>query len=384
MSVDRRSCRRTFWGSRALAWGATALAGLLCLGCPPKQGAFDLRALEASVESGALSGAREGWARLGEISPYPRWSEAGLDLVLCRFEGGRPQVVVLTEGLGEEAPWARLVISAMDVGLSAVQLQSVQPLASTPVSKPGQAQSARLDRRPQIRVVAVASPRVAGAGEDAPPQEPRPGPRGLGDTLATCETRPPSVRGASTQATLVDVEIRMRRGLWNVVDVWTAVAPEEWAGAFAHELGHALGFQGHIRKARSLLGRDQDVLRRAGRAALAGEALAVPALEGLYALESGHRLDKRAVSPGTERWRARVEAALVDRDVRHLSRVGDSAAELVWVLTDGKRLAMRFPAWRKQLETGEAIIGLPTNDTRAWLREHESESYPARSPLTER
>lgn len=107
--------------------------------------------------------------------------------------------------------------------------------------------------------------------------------------------------------------------------------PEEFAGAALHELGHALGFQGHASFGATALRREPERVRALGAGVLAGEPFADASLAALYALPSGCVM---AASPV-----ARVRTDLVDRMAALAERgrlagpfvrVGDSAARVFW------------------------------------------------------
>jgi hypothetical protein len=190
---------------------------------------------------------------------------------------------------------------------------------------------------------------------------------------------------ARPSAFLIDAEIVMRRTLDNAVGEPVAVLPEEWMGALAHEIGHALGFQGHVRGQRSLMSLDQTHLRSIGRDVLAGKAVDVSLLEGLYGLDAGQTLGRRSLSAGTLAWLRRIEAASAGRRRRHFVRVGDRSAEWEWRIEGGPSLFLRFPYWTDQLGGDADLIGVPTPSTRRFLTGAESiephASTPAAQPL---
>lgn len=113
------------------------------------------------------------------------------------------------------------------------------------------------------------------------------------------------------------------------------------AGTVLHELGHALGFQGHprpprrsrgrARGPRTVMSRDTDALRQAGERALAGKPFSDPTLSALYAVPSGTVLRRLALR--------REDTEPVDRMlavgrrlelVGPLLRVGDDEGRIAW------------------------------------------------------
>lgn len=106
----------------------------------------------------------------------------------------------------------------------------------------------------------------------------------------------------------------------------------ELLGTLVHELGHALGFQGHVSYGnRSALRRAPEEVRALGERLLAGSGFADDSLSALYALPSGTLLARVAV----EGWRT----SLVDRMAAlarseglegPFARVGDRTARIFW------------------------------------------------------
>lgn len=318
-----------------------ASAGLLFAGCAAPPAIWEV---SAPTIEGALHGIDAGPAAargLRFLVPYPVPVEDGIALVACRFAGGNPSVSVdlqLDEAGDREA---RDVLESIEDGLSSLRLDVV-PQAEMPAGPVG------------IRIR-----EASGMASE--------GPRGLGDTLATCEIPEQGSMEDRENAFLVGAEVTMRRTLENAVEVQVAVLPEEWAGALAHEMGHALGFQGHVRRLRSPMSLDQDHLRRIGRSIRAGRRVEFPALSGLYALESGQHLGARALSETTLVWQSRIEAVVAGQPHRRFSRVGDRGAELEWRLENGPGFFLRFPYWVEQLESRAALLALPTRETRRLL-----------------
>ena len=157
----------------------------------------------------------------------------------------------------------------------------------------------------------------------------------MGNAVVDCrlaplseQTDPGIVRGAE----LARAQLRIAR---KTAPSWQGKArpltPAELTGTVLHELGHALGFQGHVRRGDTVMVREVERIPRAGAALLAGASFADPTLRALYQLPSGAVLSSAPV----EAWRT----DLVDRMARlaeqedldgPYARVGESAARIFW------------------------------------------------------
>jgi hypothetical protein len=103
------------------------------------------------------------------------------------------------------------------------------------------------------------------------------------------------------------------------------------AGTALHELGHALGFQGHPRRGESVMLRSTERQRLTGQRVLAGEPFSDAALRGLYAVPSGTVLGRLPLAAG--------QSAVVDRLARLAAQrgltgpvveVGERAGRIGW------------------------------------------------------
>ncbi len=157
----------------------------------------------------------------------------------------------------------------------------------------------------------------------------------MGNAVVDCQLAPLSEQtdpGAVREARLVRARLRIAR---QTAPSWQGKArpltAAERTGTLLHELGHALGFQGHARRGDTVMVREVERIPRVGAAVLAGEGFADPTLRALYRLPSGAVVSSTPV----EAWRT----DLVDRMARlaegaaldgPFARVGESAARIFW------------------------------------------------------
>jgi hypothetical protein len=154
-------------------------------------------------------------------------------------------------------------------------------------------------------------------------------------TAVDCEVTPPFARdGGPLRARLVSAQIDLRRA---ERDAWgrpIELAKAELLGSATHELGHALGLQGHARRGKTVMVRDVSAVRRIGEQLLDEEKpkpLREPAMAALYALPSGTVLERRPLAPGaTAAVDAIAQRGGAAGGSRAAIRVGDRAAAVRW------------------------------------------------------
>ncbi|MBW2422857.1 MAG: hypothetical protein JRG86_01320 [Deltaproteobacteria bacterium] len=351
--------------------GLALLVGMLAgAACVPPRGGWDVRSLRTAEP--ALAELRG--ERLGDLTPFPAWIEGELALVACRWASGTPVVVRASRPEGVPEDWLRVAVRSVDGAVPAVALVLAARTAGSDSqgaeasSKRGSPQAGELapGKSTDILVVGI----VDGTAE---------GPIGVADTLTSCDVsaRPDDAGRVRGELRSAEIEIRFARE--DVIGRMQPLLPEEWVGAAMHELGHALGFAGHVARGDSILVREQGVLRAAGRRALSQELGREPSLEALYRLEPGRRLGQRALAPTARRWLMRLDRALEALEREGIgvqgprASVGDRHARLEWWIEGRARVGLRFPDWSRQLREGGAIFALPDATTRGWLEGLEAQ-----------
>ena len=187
--------------------------------------------------------------------------------------------------------------------------------------------------RAQILLVAVDDPVARDDGS-----------LGSGRTISDCRIDP----GASPRAELVHSRVEVARAEGpGPLGKMHALDANEWLGTWVHEIGHALGFQGHRRRGDDPMRLEPDFQRLVGERLRNGKLLASPALQSLYARPSGTSLGVTAVD------RART------RDVDEIGRLAGAAGLEGPLLRSGDRAARIFWRGAGGREYGFAVYDLP-------------------------
>ncbi len=137
--------------------------------------------------------------------------------------------------------------------------------------------------------------------------------------------------------------------------------PEVVAGTVLHELGHALGYQGHPRGGRDEpMVREADALRRLGRRVLAGKRIDSPEVRALYARPTGATLLRAPVS----RWRTEpvdqlAPLARADGLEGPFVRSGDAWGRILWRGAAGQELGIWLPNLLEAYDDPTRILLVP-------------------------
>jgi hypothetical protein len=128
------------------------------------------------------------------------------------------------------------------------------------------------------------------------------------------------------------------------------LTPDELAGTVLHELGHALGFQGHVRRGDSVMVAEVERIPRAGKALLAGERFGDATLQALYALPNGAVVWREPVEPN----RTELVDGMGRLAEQHgldgpFVRVGEGAGRIFWRDASGAEYGIVVPKVRETL-----------------------------------
>jgi hypothetical protein len=192
------------------------------------------------------------------------------------------------------------------------------------------------------------------------------------NTVVDCRIAPLSQQtgGTIAGAELVSARIRIAR-LTNADMLGGHQRPlsdSELVGAALHELGHALGFQGHARQGDTVMVREVERMPRAGKRLLQGEPFGDSSLRALYRLPSGALVGggpvDRCRSDAVDRLAALAEANALDGP---FVRVGESAARIFWRSSDGVEYGIVIARLREGLRDPNRFFVLPESRVRGSL-----------------
>jgi hypothetical protein len=191
-----------------------------------------------------------------------------------------------------------------------------------------------------------------------------------GDTIADCSI---PFQVDPTSDTPVDAElqyasIQLRRSLPDALGRLVPLTEMELLGAAVHELGHALGFPGHVARGGGVMvAHDQvDAARHWGKRLEAGRPLEAPTLVALYRLPSGVRVGRLPLTRAQRDPLHAVSAIASRVGLRGpYARVGDESARLLWRDDDGASYAIVLLDWAAALHDPKRLE--PRLDRRARL-----------------
>ncbi len=175
--------------------------------------------------------------------------------------------------------------------------------------------------------------------------------------------------GGSLQAEIVHALVRVgRRTPQNVLHRDKALTPEQQTGIVLHELGHALGFQGHPSHGDTSMQRSRDEISQRGRAALAGKQISDASVRALYALPPGTVLRRIPVSPARTEPLDRLADAAARAGLRGpYLRVGDRDGRVFWRDAQGEEYGVVIAEVARTLREPDTLVLMPEPRTRALL-----------------
>jgi hypothetical protein len=295
-------------------------AALLLAACAPPL--WDVGPLEAR-EPGLRAVADH---RLGDATPYLLPVDDTLVLFLCRWEAREPIPVSLPdEATSLQRDAIELALAAWEgAGLGVRFARGAAPGAGI-----------------ELRIV---EGEASGAG-----------PGRIASSVADCALDPRRIRGEGPlPARMVSARIELSAAGRDRLGRPLALEPAQLVGAVLHELGHALGFQGHVRRGESVMRLQTAQTRRAGRRLLAGERFSDPTLRALYRAPSGSLVGRLRVPAGhTRPVDALLALARAGELAGPVARMGDLEGQILFRDAEGAA----YGIWLRQV--GAALAGRP-------------------------
>jgi hypothetical protein len=276
--------------------------------------------------------------RLGDATPYLLPRDGELTLFLCRWPAERALRVALP---GDATAAERALLER---ALSAWQ-DALPGVAFEPVARASEAE------------IGIAF----GAPADARTAE----------TAADCAVDPEAAEDSEVlSAQLVAATVRLRRSErdWRGREI--ALTDEQLLGSALHELGHALGFQGHVRRGRSIMLRSPGEVKLAARRLLGGEPLRDASVAALYRVPSGVVVGRRTLPAGRTDSIDRLRAFAGELDLAGpFVRVGDHSARVTWRSAQGLDYSFYVPQVNEVLRDAEHFALEPSASTAALLEQ---------------
>ncbi len=292
---------------------------LLLTACASPRGGWNSSDLEA--DHPAVSQIKR--QRLSDTPPYFMPDGDGLILFLCRWSGADAIPVVLPSDADDsELAGLRLALDSWQEAGLGVRFREVSALQG--------------QRGIEIRLFAAAD-------ETFPLVR-------TGDTIADCRLPAEPPADAAAQAINASIEwssIFLRRANIDSLGRSVPLSEAQLAGQALHELGHALGFSGHVMALRSIMTRTHEVAKHWGEGVAAGKTFRDPHLSALYTVPSGTIVGR--IDPSPERLASlRRFMASVRDDATWLgpyARVGDKDARIFWKRAEGSSSIFEIGDW---------------------------------------
>jgi hypothetical protein len=242
--------------------------------------------------------------RLGDATPYALPMQGELVWLLCRFETTAPiRVALPAEASADERAGIERALRAWEQALA---LRFVE--------------------------AAPAEMEIAFAPDEA---------TYAATTQAECRVEPAAAAGSAERlpARIVYARVLLRRAGVDARGHRIALNQPQQLGALLHELGHALGYQGHARRGDTVMVRNLEQVRDVGRDVLAGRPFRDATLAALYAVPSGSVVARAPLPPGA--------SAAVDRLIGRATREGDGS---LWLRAGDEvgRVALPLPSGELQ------------------------------------
>lgn len=194
-----------------------------------------------------------------------------------------------------------------------------------------------------------------------------------GITSAECAVAPPATSDAGRlDAALVESVVILARRDIDKLGRSVPLSETEFLATAVHELGHALGFQGHLAATRSVMRREVSAVRGLGERLRRGQ-LEEPTLRALYSVPSGTIVWRAPLVSASARRFERLMQVARERGVSGpFVRVGDRAGRVSWWPKEGARVGVDLGRVRSAFEEPAQLEFEFDATAREWLRDASS------------
>jgi hypothetical protein len=317
--------RDTHRGRLVFASWLLLLTTLASSSCVPSRGGWDPAVLEAVAPPDSLPRGH----RLKDTPPHLVPSGDDLLLVLCRWDLARPLRVSLPPDAREqEFDLLRRALRAWQDAIPRLGFVEV------------------VDDVPDIEIrFAEASLAVQM-------------PSGTANTIGDCaipRERSLAPIGADVAAALHWASIHLRRTNSDAIGRRIPLDAEALLGTILHELGHALGFAGHVALGSSIMSASPETVRGVAASLMKGEPFHDASVAALYAVPSGFVVGSLPVSSEGADLVQRLNAlAGAAGFTGPFSRVGGDSARLLWRRAESGSPALTVSDWPDVVASGRA------------------------------
>jgi hypothetical protein len=157
-------------------------------------------------------------------------------------------------------------------------------------------------------------------------------------------------------ARLLGSVVALRTSKTDMLGREVRLTEDELVGAALHELGHALGFSGHVATPDSVMSKTTDWVRRFGRDLRRGGEFSAPSLVALYAVPSGTVVGRVALSESSAAlFDAVMQLALSQNWQGPIVRAGERAVSLNWQKSNAPIGSLTIRDYRESLGSGQPL-----------------------------
>lgn len=179
-------------------------------------------------------------------------------------------------------------------------------------------------------------------------------------------------------ARLLRARVYLRTSKTDMLGREVKLTEDEFVGAALHELGHALGFSGHVATQDSVMTRTTHSVRRFGRRLRQGGGFSAPSLAALYAVPSGTVVGSAALADSSAAlFRAAMKLASSQKWQGPIVRAGESTVTLSWHKSNSQMGSLAIRDYRESLRSERPLSFSASSLARVLSRRTIPKAAPA-------